>query len=506
MVLFVWRIRLRYSATHNPSVIAGNDLRNEAIHGGSGCKSRLSAFIFFLLSSLLFSFSTPLFAGSVPAGDLAPYGNPNGQVNIADALILQQFISGSRVPTPTELLLADVAPLGAPDGVLNAADMVVLMRAVTGQITLPPVTRSASPPPPINSFIVVSTPVSGVVTVSGAAGSVEGGTYVTLLNYATGQTVTVKAQSNGSFSANINGASGQVFSVVSTDIFGNASLSTSVGASNLLALNITSPSYGASINDDAVLVTGTFSGPANTAITVNGQVACTVGNTFYAENVPLTTGVNTLTVTASIADGLTSTTTVGVTSTGAATIQVRASPVCGYAAQTVSFAVTNNTVTNIQSIQADFDGNGTVDLTTPNPAGIQNTYTAAGVYRASITVQDSQGANHISQQTIVVNAAADMDTMLRGIYNNMLGRLRVGAIDGALNYVTGGVTDKYRAVFTALKPNLSSIVDSLGTIQGGTISGNMAEYVVVRNTANGQQAFPVYFLKGEDGVWRIDGM
>lgn len=117
MVLFVWRTRMRNSAAHNPSVIAGSDLRNEAICGGTGCESRLSAFVFCLLSSLLFSFSTPLFAGSVPAGDLAPYGNPNGQVNIADALILQQFISGIRVPTPTELLIADVAPLGAPDGV-----------------------------------------------------------------------------------------------------------------------------------------------------------------------------------------------------------------------------------------------------------------------------------------------------------------------------------------------------------------------------------------------------
>lgn len=506
MVLFVWRTRLRYSAVHSLSVIAKSNLRDEMINGGGGCKSRLSIFAFFLLSSLFFSFSTPLFAGSVPAGDLAPYGNPNGQLNVADALILQQFIAGIRVPTPTELLLADVAPQGAPDGVLNAADMVVLMRAVTGQITLPPVTRSTSPSQPISSFIVVSGPVNGVVTITGSAGSVEGGTNVTLLNYATGQTVTVKAQPNGSFSANIGGVSGQVFSVVSTDIFGNASLSTSVGASNLLTLSITSPTNGANVNDDAVLVTGTYSGPANTAITVNGQVACIVGNTFYAENVPLSTGVNTLTVTAAMADGLTSTTSVGVTSTGPAPIQVRASPVCGYAAQTVDFAVTNNTTNTIQSIQADFDGNATVDLTTANPAGIQNTYTAAGVYRAAITVQDSQGANHISQQTIVVNAAADMDTMLRGIYSNMLDRLRVGAIDGALNYVTGGVTEKYKAVFTTLKPNLPSIVDALGTIQGGTIGSDMAEYVVVRNTPNGQQAFPVYFLKGEDGVWRIDGM
>ena len=36
MVLFAWRTRLRNSAAHNPSVIAGNDLRNEAPVGVGG--------------------------------------------------------------------------------------------------------------------------------------------------------------------------------------------------------------------------------------------------------------------------------------------------------------------------------------------------------------------------------------------------------------------------------------------------------------------------------------
>ena len=71
-------------------------------------------------------------------GDLAPYGNPDGQVNAADIVILQRFITGDLTPTPAELLVADVAPLGAPDGTLNAADLLILTRAVLGLITLPP--------------------------------------------------------------------------------------------------------------------------------------------------------------------------------------------------------------------------------------------------------------------------------------------------------------------------------------------------------------------------------
>ena len=43
-------------------------------------------------------------------------------------------------------------------------------------------------------------------------------------------------------------------------------------------------------------------------------------------------------------------------------------------------------------------------------------------------------------------------------------------------------------------------------LQNATIGSDMAEAVLVRNTSNGPQVFLIYFLLGEDGVWRIDGM
>ena len=50
------------------------------------------------------------------------------------------------------------------------------------------------------------------------------------------------------------------------------------------------------------------------------------------------------------------------------------------------------------------------------------------------------------------------------------------------------------------------IVSQLGTLQQATLGNEMAEYLLVRNTTNGPQGFLIYFLLGEDGVWRIDGM
>ena len=88
----------------------------------------------------------PVSAEMVPAGDLAPHGLRDGQVNAADAIILTRFINGDLVPTANELLIGNVAPVGAPDGELNAADLSVLMRAILGEIALGSVTVLPDPP------------------------------------------------------------------------------------------------------------------------------------------------------------------------------------------------------------------------------------------------------------------------------------------------------------------------------------------------------------------------
>ena len=88
----------------------------------------------------------------------------------------------------------------------------------------------------------------------------------------------------------------------------------------------------------------------------------------------------------------------------------------------------------------------------------------------------------------------------------MLNRLAAGSIDGALNQVSGGLYDKYDSVFTALQGNLSTIIPQLGTLESGPIGGGMAEYLITRNVGGTPKAFPILFLRGEDGVWRIDGM
>ena len=97
---------------------------------------------------LILLFNTALLnAAQYVAGDLAPRGNPDGQLNVADLLILTQIVNGLKIATPKEQIVGDVAPLNSADGVLDVRDMLVLQRAILGKITLPPLVTA--PPAPI---------------------------------------------------------------------------------------------------------------------------------------------------------------------------------------------------------------------------------------------------------------------------------------------------------------------------------------------------------------------
>jgi DNA-binding beta-propeller fold protein YncE len=74
-------------------------------------------------------------------------------------------------------------------------------------------------------------------------------------------------------------------------------------------ITINSPAAGASINSNSVIVTGSIANAANieTGVTVNGVAAALINNQFAINNVPLTEGQNTITVTATDTNGTTAT-------------------------------------------------------------------------------------------------------------------------------------------------------------------------------------------------------
>ena len=68
------------------------------------------------------------------------------------------------------------------------------------------------------------------------------------------------------------------------------------------------------------------------------------------------------------------------------------------------------------------------------------------------------------------------------------------------------VMARYSAVFEQLRASLPSIVDRIGEIRESTMNLDLAEFAVVRSTPQGPRRFLIYLIRGEDGIWRIDGM
>lgn len=271
-----------------------------------------------------------------------------------------------------------------------------------------------------------------------------------------------------------------------------------------LSVKIAAPLNGTSINGDRILVSGTYQGPPNTGLSVNGVTAQTSSNSFYANSVPLNTGSNTLTVTATTPDGKSVNDSISVTSMSASPFKLTFTPQGGIAPLTVRFSLAGN---GVQKIEADFDGNGTVDYTSTDPnAAIAYTYAAAGIYRATISVTDSAGNRSSLAQAITVNSLKSMDAMFQTLWGNITSQLAAGNIEQALKFFSPSSRDKYRKVLTTIAPSLSDMFRNFPPIHPTRISDGDAEYFLVMPNNGKNYGYYIYFMRSEDGVWRLDSM
>lgn len=109
----------------------------------------------------------------------------------------------------------------------NSLDLIATDRAGNGATLTLHLTLDTVPPAiPGAGLITVSCAVNGVVTVTGNAGSVEPNAQVIIRNTRIGQTVTVTANADGSFTATIAAQAGDDFVIIARDKAGNESAPT----------------------------------------------------------------------------------------------------------------------------------------------------------------------------------------------------------------------------------------------------------------------------------------
>lgn len=456
-----------------------------------------------LLATCIFSLG--LLAETFQLGDLAPRGAPDGQLNAADSLLLQRIILGDIVPTNDEMQLGDVAPLGNVDGVLNAGDLVVQQRAVLGQITLGTIETDTTPPAVINlEAFSIDTSTVGQLTLTGLAGAVEAGATLNITNNTLGQSYTVVVDSAGAFSITIAGLSGDTLLITVEDGANNTSSTSQyvVGAIQMLTPNDTD-----TINDNSVNVYGTFIGPANTGVLVNGVPACVNGNEFYINNVSLLPGVNTVSAVLTRQNGDVSSEVTQVNSTGTNNLDVNAVFDCGVAPLDTAFEVSVNGIT-VQQFDIDFEGDSVIDITSatiPDSTVLSSTYTSPGIYPAEITITHASGT--ITENLyIVVHDVVQQDAIFQTIWTNMWTALVAGDKTTALKYVSPDSKSTYDAVFNTLMPHMSDINDRMTSVRSVSVGGNIASCAVLKNGSGQNKFYMINFKRDYDGVWRTDSM
>ncbi len=258
---------------------------------------------------------------------------------------------------------------------------------------------------------------------------------------------------------------------------------------------------------------GSFSGPTNTGIVINGVRAYISGNQFLAPAVSIAAGGTSLTATATKLTGETTTATVNATGGTASPVSLVIGRAAGFSPLRATFTYTIGTLPGnapVQYVGLDYTADGTDDAVNPT-IGTDLTYVVAqaGVYHARLTVRDSNNTTYLADAYYVVRSAPELSGMLCDVYGYMKQRLGQASPDipGALNAIHPNARDEYQGMFTSGSSSLPSYVANLGSIVAGTVSDDFASYLVARrNPDQSLSGYHIEFSQDANGVWRISDM
>ena len=352
------------------------------------------------------------------------------------------------------------------------------------------------------------TMVSGTITVMvEASDSISGVASVNL--YINNQLHSTLTQPPFNFAVDTSGFVPGSYTVTARaiDRVGNqaeASIALSVSA---FRIEIISPVNGATINKSRTIVYGKmYEQTGETGVVVNGVLAEVQGNNF-AVIVPLQIGQNIITATATRPDGIQGQAQITINiETQEEFIRLTATPTSGILDQTgilnVTFEAEAYLVNPVSSYSWDFNGDGTPE-TTGTEATVIAQYQFPGIYFPRVTVTDNQGNTFTETTLVSILSREEMDVLLQSKWEGMKGALSQGNITEALNYFVNDSREEYREIFELLAPQLPGLVSTMREINMVEIKGNMAEYYIKRFQRGVDISYFIYFIKDENGIWRI---
>ncbi len=168
------------------------------------------------------------------------------------------------------------------------------------------------------------------------------------------------------------------------------------------------------------------------------------------------------------------------------------------------FTVSTSIPNSVATYDFDYEGDSIIDYTGATFEDISVIYSTEGVYYPTITVTDSQSNTYTDTIALVVLNEAELDALLQAKWEGMKTALTNQDINTALLYFGDFSKDKYERVFIDLGNDLPSIISTLPDIVLISLSSNGAEYAINRMQGGVNRLYFIYFIKDENGLWKID--
>jgi hypothetical protein len=290
-----------------------------------------------------------------------------------------------------------------------------------------------------------------------------------------------------------------------------AELTRGIGGANgvtpSLTVNVDSPADGATSTGPDTTVTGTIinSSGAETGIMVDGQPATVSGSRFIANHVPLQEGANTITITATDVNGLTSTTTRSVTAQAGHYLRISSNIDSGTGPLDISlrvdgsFSIANPTVTISGPVSVSLSpGASPTDFTTK--------LTVEGTYILTASATGPDGQIYSDSVTVTVVSKSQLEALLQGKWEGIKTKFSSIDVEGAVSYLASFKQARYREIFSGFGPRLPVLGADMPAVKLAYATEERAKCVLIRQEiVVGEQqtvAYPVYYIK-ENGVWKL---
>ena len=107
--------------------------------------------------------------------------------------------------------------------------------------------------------------------------------------------------------------------------------------------------------------------------------------------------------------------------------------------------------------------------------------------------------------TITVLPITKLGGQLRQKWEGMKRKVLLGDIQGAASFFPLATRDRFQTLMNDPTTNIAARLNEISSLEVYTVSSDTAQAGAIRQEASGTYAYPVNFMRDENGIWFIYG-